>query len=226
MQKMAFVDTSSIPSFLLSLEEAATQTLSDPSAVQPAVDAAADSSGGGWLGFLAGPIEFLLQIIHSLLVTVGMDANAWGVSIIVMTLVIKLVTYPLTKSQLESTNKMQSLQPTIKGIQAKYASNPEVMNQKIAEVYQTEQVNPLAGCLPAIIQIPVFIGLYRAVLTLAKEDKLNEPFLWLPNLEGPVYDLDPTHGSDWILKGWYVCINAKCYISFIHDHFAALYSLI
>ena len=94
----------------------------------------------------------------------------------------------------------QTLQPTIKDIQAKYQSNPEVMNQKIAEVYQTNEVNPLAGCIPSLVQIPIFIGLYRAILNLAKEDKLEEPFLWLPNLEGPTYGADPAHGSDWILK--------------------------
>merc|ERR1719291_711454 len=76
------------------------------------------------------------------------------------------------------------------------------MNQKIAEVYQNEGVNPLAGCIPAIIQLPVFIGLYRAVLSLAKENKLDESFLWLPSLEGPTYGADPASGSDWILKGW------------------------
>merc|ERR1712183_1176185 len=68
--------------------------------------------------------------------------------------------------------------------------------------YQNEGVNPLAGCIPAIIQLPVFIGLYRAVLSLAKENKLDESFLWLPSLEGPTYGADPTSGSDWILKGW------------------------
>jgi YidC/Oxa1 family membrane protein insertase len=76
------------------------------------------------------------------------------------------------------------------------------MNQKIAEVYQTNQINPLAGCIPALVQIPIFIGLYRAVLDLAKEDRLDERFLWLPNLEGPIYGADPAHGSDWLLKNW------------------------
>jgi len=76
------------------------------------------------------------------------------------------------------------------------------MNQKIAEVYQTNQINPLAGCIPALVQIPIFIGLYRAVLNLAKEDRLDERFLWLPNLEGPIYGADPAHGSDWLLKNW------------------------
>jgi len=157
----------------------------------------------GWFGFLAGPIEGLLQIIHGGLVASGMSADSWGVSITVMTVLIKLLTYPLTKTQLESTTKMQQLQPMVKDIQAKYQSNPDVMNQKIAEVYQTNEINPLAGCLPAFLQIPIFIGLYRAVLQLAKDDKLNEPYLWLPNLEGPVYGADPAHGSDWIFQGWH-----------------------
>ena len=172
-------------------------------AVADAAPAAADAANNnGWFGFLTGPTEGLLQAIHSVLVTVGLNGNAWGVSIIVLTLFIKAITFPLTKTQLESTNKMQAMQPEIKKIQAKYQSNPEVMNQKIAEFYQTNQINPLAGCIPSLVQIPVFIGLYRSVLNLAKENKLDEPFLWLPNLEGPVYGADPAHGSDWILKGW------------------------
>ena len=69
--------------------------------------AAAASQDNGWFGFLEGPIEFLLQGIHSLLTSVGVSENAWGVSILVMTTFIKLLTYPLTKSQLESTSKMQ-----------------------------------------------------------------------------------------------------------------------
>lgn len=96
----------------------------------------------------------------------------------------------------------QALQPTIKGIQDKYQSNPEVMNQKIAEVYQTNEVNPLAGCLPSLAQIPVFIGLYRSVLNLAAANKLDQPFLWLPSLEGPTFGADPSHGSDWLFQNW------------------------
>lgn len=156
----------------------------------------------GWFGFLTGPIEGLLGLIHSASVAVGVDANAWGISIIVLTLLIKLLTFPLTKSQLESTSKMQAMAPAVKEIQAKYQSNPEVMNQKVAEFYQINEINPLAGCIPSLVQIPVFIGLYRAVLNLAKENKLDEPFLFLPNLEGPTYGADPAHGSDWLFQGW------------------------
>lgn len=172
------------------------------STVAPAADAAATSAQNGWFGFLTGPIEGLIAIIHSSLVAVGVSENAWGVSIVGMTVLIKLLTFPLTKQQLESTQKMQVLQPRVKEVQTTYQSNPDVMNQKIAELYQQEQVNPLAGCIPALVQLPVFIGLYRAILTLSKEDRLGEPFLWLPNLEGPVYGADPAHGSDWIFKGW------------------------
>lgn len=170
------------------------------------VEAAADDNG--WFGFLTLPIEGLLQIIHSLIAATG-TANAWGVTIIVLTILIKVVTFPLTKTQLESTNKMQAMQPAIKEIQAKYQSNPEVMNQKIAEFYQTNEINPLAGCLPSLAQIPIFIGLYRAVLDLAKENKLNEPFLFLPNLEGPTYGADPSSAADWILQGW--CVYCAWY---------------
>lgn len=76
------------------------------SAAPAAADAAADS-GNGWFGFLTLPIEGLLKGIHLLLTSMGMSADSWGVSIIAMTIVIKLLTFPLTKQQLESTNKMQ-----------------------------------------------------------------------------------------------------------------------
>ena len=188
--------------------DAAVNTASDAAnvAVNSATDVvdAAAKTDNGWFGFLTGPITGLLQVIHSVLVAVGLSSNAWGVSIILLTILIKLVTFPLTKQQLESTSKMQAMSPAIKEIQAKYQSNPEVMNQKIAEFYQVNEINPLAGCLPSLAQIPIFIGLYRAVLDLAKENALDEPFLFLPNLEGPTYGADPAHGSDWLFQGWLV----------------------
>jgi len=101
-----------LPSQIRPIQDAFTTiSLSD------ALEATADTAGAvveeaaktdnGWFGFLTAPIEFLLQAIHAAFVTVGMSADAWGVSIIAMTLIIKLATYPLTKTQLESTNKMQ-----------------------------------------------------------------------------------------------------------------------
>lgn len=204
------VDTSIFQDLHQTLPDAfASLTLSDAlDAVAAAASPAAEVAGEvakkdpGWFGFLTEPISLLLQSIHSGLMAAGMSADSWGVSIIALTIAIKVLTFPLTKTQLESTNKMQALQPSIKEVQAKYQSNPEVMNQKIADLYQTNDVNPLAGCLPSLVQIPVFIGLYRSVLDLAQENKLDEPFLFLPNLEGPTYGADPAHGSDWLFQGW------------------------
>lgn len=190
--------TSAVDSASSAMDTVAAQT------ADMAGDAAQATNDNGWFGFLTVPIMGLLNLLHAALVAVGISANAWGVSIILLTLLIKLVTFPLTKQQLESTTKMQAMSPKIKEIQAKYQSNPEVMNQKIAEFYQVNEINPLAGCIPSLAQIPIFIGLYRAVLDLAKENALDEPFLFLPNLEGPTYGADPAHGSDWLFQGWYV----------------------
>lgn len=169
--------------------------------------AAATNDGNGWFGFLTIPIMGLLQLIHTGVSNVA-GSNSWGISIILLTVLIKVLTFPLTKTQLESTTRMQAMQPAMKEIQNKYQSNPEVMNQKMAEFYQTNNINPLAGCVPSLLQIPIFIGLYRAVLDLAKENKLNEPFLFLPSLEGPTYGADPTSANDWLFKGLYVFANA------------------
>jgi len=178
-----------------------TGDLAAPVAAVGDVATEAAKSDNGWFGFLTGPIEGFLQLIHTGISAGGVD-NSWGISIIILTLTIKLLTFPLTKSQLESTQKMQSLQPQLKAVQAKYQSNPEVMNQKISELYQTNNVNPLAGCVPSLVQIPVFIGLYRAVLALAQQNVLDEPFLWLPSLEGPTYGYDPTKGASWLTENW------------------------
>jgi YidC/Oxa1 family membrane protein insertase len=176
--------------------------MTDPASMTD-VAAAAPVEDNGWFGFLTIPIMGLLQVIHTGVSSVA-GSNSWGISIIVLTILIKAVTFPLTKTQLESTTRMQAMQPAMKQIQTKYQSNPEVMNQKMAEFYQQNNINPLAGCLPSLLQIPIFIGLYRAVLDLAKENKLNEPFLFLPSLEGPTYGADPATANDWIFKGLYV----------------------
>ena len=89
---------------------AATDAVTTAAASAPAdavAQAASTDSGSGPLGFLTGPIEGLLKLIHTFIVSVGVDANAWGVSIIVLTFVIRALTYPLTKKQYESTSKMQ-----------------------------------------------------------------------------------------------------------------------
>lgn len=170
-------------------------SLADADAVAAASDAAQQ---GDWFAGFVNTIESCIMFFDRVLESAS-GSKSYGYAIVLFTLVLKAITYPLTYTQLASSTKMQAIQPKVKEVQQKYASNPEVMNREIALLYQQNEINPLSGCLPSLVQIPVFIALYRALLKLAAEDKLNEPFLWLPNLEGPVYG---TQTSDWLFKNW------------------------
>ncbi|CAI0393390.1 unnamed protein product [Linum tenue] len=110
---------------------------------------------------------------------------AYGFAIILLTVVVKLATLPLTKQQVESTLAMQNLQPKIKAIQQRYAGNQERIQLETSRLYRQAGVNPLAGCLPTLATIPVWIGLYQALSNVANEGLLTEGFLWIPSLGGP-----------------------------------------
>lgn len=114
--------------------------------------------------------------------------------------VVKAATLPLVTTQLESTTKMQKLAPLQQKINAKYTSKEEeqTKNQLLSQLFQAANVNPLAGCLPALVQIPIFISLYRALTNLVAENKLDEPFLWIPDLEGPIYTKPTAEAANWI----------------------------
>ena len=173
--------------------------------------------GGGPLSPLISATEFSITSIHDLLKSAGVE-NPYGYSIILFTLGIKALTFPLNAKQLESTTKMQALNPKIKQIQSKFANNPEKANQMIAALYQEAEVNPLAGCLPSLAQIPIFISLYRSILNLSKDNVLTEPFLWLPSLEGPTYGAEAQDGLKWLtawqdgapMLGWH---DTACFLS-------------
>merc|ERR1719424_2749591 len=125
--------------------------------------------------------------------------EAWGPSIIGFTVAVKLLTFPLTKVQIESTTKMQAIAPAAKVLQDKYKERDSArLNSELQKLYQDNQVNPLAGCLPAVAQIPLFIGLYRSLLNLANDNVLSESFLFLPSLEGPVRSY--TEGIGWLTE--------------------------
>merc|ERR1719389_670795 len=161
--------------------------------------AAAPAADPSWFDSLVVfPFEFLLTAIHDGLKGLGVQ-EAWGPSIIGFTIAVKAVTFPLTKTQIESTTKMQAIAPAAKALQEKYRErDPARLNSELQRLYQENQVNPLAGCLPSLAQIPLFIGLYRSLLNLAKEDKLTESFLFLPSLEGPVREY--TEGISWLTE--------------------------
>lgn len=110
---------------------------------------------------------------------------SYGFAIILLTVIVKAATFPLTKKQVESTMAMRSLQPQVRAIQERYAGDQERIQLETARLYKLASINPLAGCLPTLFTIPVWIGLYRALSNVANEGLLTEGFFWIPSLSGP-----------------------------------------
>jgi YidC/Oxa1 family membrane protein insertase len=132
-------------------------------------------------GFLA-PLETILKI---LLTFFNRIVHNYGLAIILLTLLVKVVLFPLTKKGSESTLRMQALAPRIKEIQEKYKDNPQKMNQAMAEFYKKEGYNPLAGCLPMLLQFPIFFAMYN--LFNNHFDLRGAMFIpgWIPDLSIP-----------------------------------------
>lgn len=186
-------------------------------AIEEAAPAAAEAAKdpGLWARFVA-TIEAAITTIHNTLYTAGVP-GAYGLSIVLFTFIVKAITFPLNFRQMESTMKMQAIAPRLKQLQNDYKDNPAVMQQMTADLYKKQNVNPLAGCFPVFVQIPVWVALYRSVLNLASENRLNESFLWLPSLQGPVSSTG--QGLDtWLFPlvngqppiGWH---DALCYLT-------------
>lgn len=170
--------------------------LPDPEPYIPGPAAGAEPS---WFDDLVVfPFEYAIVGLHNGLKGIGIT-DAYGPSIIMFTIGVKALTFPLTKVQIESTTKMQAIAPAAKALQEKYRDrDPARLNSELQKLYADNNANPLAGCLPAIAQIPLFIGLYRSLLNLADANRLDESFLWLPSLEGPVRSY--TEGISWLTQ--------------------------
>ncbi|MGH8304729.1 MAG: membrane protein insertase YidC, partial [Steroidobacteraceae bacterium] len=123
-------------------------------ATGPELDRVADY---GRLWFLARPLFLALSFVHQL-------TGNWGVAIILVTLLLKLLFYPLSEASGRGMAKMKTLQPRIKNLQETYADDREKLGRAMMELYKREKVNPMSSCLPIIIQIPVFIAFYWALL--------------------------------------------------------------
>jgi YidC/Oxa1 family membrane protein insertase len=119
--------------------------------------------------------------VHYLLSWAG--SWAWGWAIVALTLFIKLITWPLTSAQQKAAKKMQKFAQPMKDIREKYKDNPEKMNKELMKLYSEHQINPFAGCLPILIQMPIFFGLYTAFQTTV-ELRLHS-FLWISDLSAP-----------------------------------------
>ena len=130
----------------------------------------------GMWRWLCYPLVWVLNFFNGLI-------PSFGVAIILLTIAVRLVFWPLTRKSTEGMKKMQELQPLMKEIQAKYKDNPQRLQQETWALYKEKKVNPMSSCLPMLIQIPVFIALFN-VLRSAVELRYA-PFLWIGDLSEP-----------------------------------------
>lgn len=132
-------------------------------------------------------LQSILEAFHGITASFGVEN--YGVAIILLTIVIKMILYPLTKKQVKSMKAMQVIQPEMKKIQKNYKNNPQLMQQKMAELYKEHDVNPMAGCLPLLVQMPILMAMFYA---LREFNYVGNPgFAWLPTLSeaDPMYIL-------------------------------------
>jgi len=130
------------------------------------------------LGRLSLGIIIVLRAIHGVV-------GSWGLSIILLTLMFRLLVWPLIHTQMKSMVGMQNIQPKIKELQTRYKDDREKLTQATMELYKEAGVNPAGGCLPAVVQMPIFIILWRVFINF----EFNEGFLWIPDLglNDPIY---------------------------------------
>ncbi|RCV90622.1 membrane protein insertase YidC [Billgrantia montanilacus] len=142
----------------------------------------------GWLWFIANPLFWLLDQIHSLI-------GNWGWSIVFLTIVVKLVMWPLSAKAYKSMARMRKLGPEMQRLKEQYGDDRQKMSQEMMKFYQKEKINPLGGCLPILVQMPVFIALYWMLLESVElrhapfmfwiqDLSMRDPFFILPILMG------------------------------------------
>jgi YidC/Oxa1 family membrane protein insertase len=136
----------------------------------------------GWMGWISKFLLLILIALHSALVH-GSPEWAWGWSIVIFTICIKLLTWPLTQVQVRSAKRMASIQKPLTELREKYKDNPQKLQSEMMELFKKNKVNPAAGCLPLLIQLPIFFAFY-AMLRTASELRFAS-FLWIHDLSAP-----------------------------------------
>ena len=170
---------------LLSLEPGATRQVNymifygpkDLKILEPLGHNLAQAVDFGWFDVIAKPFLIALNLIYDFV-------GNYGVAIIIITLITKLIFWPLTRKSYKSMKEMQKLQPHVKRIREKFKDDKQRMNQEIMQLYKTYKVNPAGGCLPMLVQIPVFIAFYK-VLGNAIELRHAPFMLWINDLSAP-----------------------------------------
>lgn len=125
----------------------------------------------------------VINLMYHLTAQIGLPN--YGLAIILMTIAIKLVMFPLTQKQMKSMRGMQAIQPKIKYIQDKYKDDPQTMQKKVMELYKEHGVSPFGGCLPLLIQMPIFIAFYQSLFKFQFKVAEHASFLWIPNIGKP-----------------------------------------
>jgi len=131
----------------------------------------------GWLTVIAAPLFWVLKLFHGWL-------GNWGLAIMLLTVVIKLIFFPLSAASYRSMAKMKLVTPRLMKLREQYAGDKTKLNQAMMDLYKTEKINPLGGCLPILVQIPVFIALYW-VLFESVELRHAPFYLWIKDLSAP-----------------------------------------
>ena len=142
----------------------------------------------GYFGFVSIPFLYVLHFFHRF-------TGSYGLDIIILTVLIKLLMAPLTHKSFVSMKQMQKLQPQMEKLKEKYGNDKEKLNKEIMELYRRNGVNPLGGCLPMVLQFPVFIGLYNALSTPI--ELRHAPFLWIKDLSRPDWESLPFAIGGW-----------------------------
>ncbi|MEM1159229.1 MAG: membrane protein insertase YidC [Verrucomicrobiota bacterium] len=136
----------------------------------------------GWMGIISRPMLRLMNLIHDGVDQIGVP-HAYGVAIIIMTIILRgILWWPQTKANL-SMKRMQTVAPLMKELQEKFKEKPDKLNQEMMKLYQDYGVNPFGGCLPILIQFPIFLGFYY--MLLGSIELRHEHFLWIKDLSQP-----------------------------------------
>jgi YidC/Oxa1 family membrane protein insertase len=144
----------------------------------------------GWFSFISIPLLYTMHFFQRF-------TGSYGLDIILLTVLIKLLLAPLTHKSMTSMKQMQKLQPQMERLKEKYKDDKEGLNKEIMELYRRNGVNPFGGCLPMLLQFPVFIGLYNALRTPI--ELRHAPFLWIKDLSRPDWESLPIHVAGWHL---------------------------
>lgn len=141
------------------------------------------NDGMGIYSFLQPVADLIGGIITALYdVTAAIGFPSYALAIILISVLIKILLYPLMTKQMKSMMNMQEVQPKLEYLQKKYKNNPEKMNEEVMKLYKEYKINPMGGCLPLLIQMPILIGLFGALRQYHFENLEHAAFFWIPNL--------------------------------------------